>query len=107
MARVFAGGVFVGWVVVARVVIARSVEAWLVGAGDVAGRLAGAPGGVDHQMPPTNRPGANRCPGSNWSLIRRISARPATGPHMSRVSRTPAGAVRTTAWPPSRTHSAR
>ena len=28
----------------------------------VAGRLPGAPGGVDrHQMPPTNRPGAKRC----------------------------------------------
>src|SRR4029450_11165660 len=73
----------------------------------VARLLAGAPGGVDHQIPPTNPPGAKRRPGPNWSLIRRIRARPPTGPHMSRMSRTSSGAVSTTAYPPARTHAAR
>ena len=29
-----------------------------------------------HQMPPTNRPGASRCAGSNWSFIARIRSSP-------------------------------
>jgi len=35
------------------------------------------------QIPSGNRPGANLCPGSNWSFTARISAAPGTGPHTS------------------------
>src|SRR5215471_12976334 len=62
-------------------------------------RLRGAvpPGHRCHQIPPAKRPGAIRCPGSNWSLTARISDSPGTGPHMSASSRTARGAWTTTA----------
>src|SRR6185437_5375100 len=60
-----------------------------------------------HQMPPTNRPGANRPSGSNCSFTRRMSVSPSTGPHTSRRSRIDSGAVSTTQCPPPARASAR
>ena len=54
-------------------------------------------GALPHQIPPANRPGAIRCPGSNWSFSARISPIAGTGPHMSTRSCTAAGARTTTA----------
>ncbi len=42
-------------------------------------------------MPPTNRPGASRWSGSNWSLTRRIRSSAATGPQTSTAALTAAG----------------
>ena len=63
-----------------------------------AGRCAvrgawGLPGLRCHQIPPAKRPGAIRCPGSNWSLTARISGSAGTGPHRSTSSRTAGGRV--------------
>src|SRR3954453_11974028 len=73
------------------------------GVGDDVGSTAAwadaSPGGVVWlviQIPPTKRPGASRCCGSNWSFTRRISARPGTGPHASSADRTDGGAWSTT-----------
>src|SRR6516165_3803301 len=63
----------------------------------VLGRRGAFPGRRCHQIPPAKRPGAIRCPGSNWSLTARISGSPGTGPHMSTCSRTGGGACTTTA----------
>ena len=52
------------------------------------------------QMPPTNRPGASRWSGSNWSLTRRIRSSAGTGPQTSTAAFTAAGASTTTALPP-------
>ncbi len=49
------------------------------------------------QIPPANRPGAIRCPGSNWSFSARIRLSEGTGPHMSIRACTAAGARTTTA----------
>src|SRR6202035_921559 len=52
-----------------------------------------------HQIPPANRPGDIRWPGSNWSFTARISAAPGTGPHTSTALRTSGGAFSTTTLP--------
>src|SRR5580704_4881753 len=65
------------------------------------GRLGGRlyPAVNAHQIPPANRPGAIRWPGSNWSFTERISAAPGTGPHTSTAARTGGEALSTTTLP--------
>src|SRR5439155_6932469 len=52
------------------------------------------------QIPPTKRPGARVRRGSNWSLTRRMSGRPGTGPQTSTPARMRDGALSTTQEPP-------
>src|SRR5262249_50406039 len=56
---------------------------------------------VRHQMPPTKRPGFNRCTGSKRSFILCITGNAAgTGPHSPTVDRTGRGAACSTSEPP-------
>src|SRR5262249_15188892 len=76
----------------------RELAARVKGAHQVPGahRVTGAHRFV-HHSPPAKRPGAIRCPGSNWSLTARIRPSEGTGPQRSTASYTGGGACTTIA----------